>query len=108
MRLIDADDPILRGRLYTYTRYSGIDEAPNEYAVHELDLAPTVEERKKGEWEHETVSSVEGIFKLSSCFCSVCDCHVAQEANFCPNCGADMRGEEDGKKTKRHNYSFGL
>ena len=54
---------------------------------------PTVEERKKGKWEHETVSGVEGIFKLSSCFCSVCGCHVEQEANFCPNCGADMRGE---------------
>lgn len=94
MRLIDADNPKLRAVLYTYTRFSGIYEAPDEHADQELDFVPTVEERKKGKWEHETVSGVEGIFKLSSCFCSVCDCHVEQEANYCPNCGADMRGEE--------------
>lgn len=50
MRLIDADNPKLRVALYTYTRFSGIYEAPDEHADQELDLAPTVEERKEGKW----------------------------------------------------------
>ena len=49
-------------------------------------------ERKKGKWEHE----------LWFITCSVCGYESADTddegdkiaTNFCPNCGADMRGEE--------------
>ena len=48
-------------------------------------------ERKKGEW-------IETEFlKLRECSC----CHVrwgmydVENFNFCPNCGADIRGEQD-------------
>ena len=41
-------------------------------------------ERKKGEWIDE--------------LCSICGQYVysGDTNNFCPNCGADMRGEKDG------------
>ncbi len=30
--------------------------------------------------------------------CTVCDHRILRaKCNYCPNCGADMRGEEDGK-----------
>lgn len=52
--------------------------------------------RKNGEWvknEHESAKHVEAIY-----FCSSCHNFEAwgetERYNFCPNCGADMRGEE--------------
>ena len=30
-------------------------------------------------------------------YCSLCDYELhTNDTNFCPNCGADMRGEQDG------------
>ena len=61
--------------------------------------APTIEARPvvRGEWEQR--KDVIGFVR-----CSVCkDCNVyddwadGKKWKFCPNCGADMRGEEDGK-----------
>ena len=50
-----------------------------------LDLSnDDITEIKHGEW----------IDKGSlSCRCSSCGCKSLKESNFCPNCGADMRGE---------------
>lgn len=88
MRLIDADalsDLLVK----TY------EKAPTEKALLFFDLllknneqVPTVEERPQGKW----------IFKHNSSdiWCSVCDENfdeIPQKFKFCPNCGADMRGE---------------
>ena len=43
MRLIDADELKLNRELCTYERYTGIDEAPYEYAIRELKNAKTVD-----------------------------------------------------------------
>lgn len=61
-----------------------------ERAIDNLPPADVVE-RKCGEWIDDT-------------FCSNCrwyaedaDGHIIMSfGNFCPNCGADMRGESDG------------
>ena len=52
---------------------------------------PTIEpERKKGKWIDIT--------KDGGCFlykCSECSDLFLEDYNFCPNCGADMRGEAE-------------
>lgn len=42
-RYIDADNEKLRSELFTYTRYTSIDEAPFEDALKALDNAPTID-----------------------------------------------------------------
>ena len=46
-----------------------------------------VVERKRGEWYDRG---------SLSCRCSNCGCKSPEEFSFCPNCGADMRGQKDG------------
>lgn len=47
-RLIDADRMDLQSELFTFTRYTGIDEAPLEDATSILYQAPTVVPAEKG------------------------------------------------------------
>ena len=61
-----------------------------------LDDAPTINiDRPQGEW----IMHVDDLFPCESTQeCSIC--HVEQlingnDDNFCPNCGADMRGENN-------------
>ena len=67
---------------------------------HDIFDAPTVEERKRGEWvgNHEIgiFSNPDSItYKCSECGYSVYTLYGEPElTNYCPNCGADMRGEE--------------
>ncbi len=63
-----------------------------------LDTAPTIEpERKKGEW----IPAFDGKFTGGAYWfsCSKCNRIVTEVRNggwnFCPQCGADMRGEND-------------
>lgn len=60
-------------------------------------LPPAEPERQQGEWNREVLENTSGgtyyVWR-----CSVCG--FAQllplKMNYCPNCGADMRGEKDG------------
>ena len=59
-----------------------------------IENAPTIKpERKKGKWKYIGFMVVE---------CSECNTqfHGLECANFCPNCGADMREDQDGKGKK--------
>lgn len=47
-------------------------------------------ERKKGEWISNDIDPE------AWNFCSVCGEQAIDLFDFCPNCGADMRGEQDG------------
>ena len=55
------------------------------YYIKELPSAEP--ERKKGKWD-----DIGGVIRYGCPFC-----HHSQErkSNFCPNCGADMRGKEE-------------
>lgn len=59
-----------------------------------LDNAPTVEARPKGEWEYVGM----GIYECTNCKAEyeagLADhCNINNsEFKYCPNCGADMRG----------------
>ena len=92
-----------------YSRHSGeymtVDEAIREFislidedticvpsvtTVWADGEAPTYGLLKKGKWMHK---------KITADFHAIGQCSVCKEIrridNFCPNCGADMRGEKD-------------
>lgn len=48
-------------------------------------------DRPTGEW-HKTENEE---MEITGYYCSVCDMPTNEPTNFCPNCGADMRGEEE-------------
>ena len=54
-----------------------------------LDLPSAQPERIRGRWIEKP--HVHGV-----AYCSLCDYELhTNDTNFCPNCGADMRGERD-------------
>lgn len=63
-----------------------------------IDNAPTVEQ-PKGKWiSHYDYCSKHGVLPSSLIafwWCEQCEQAVEQPTNFCPNCGADMRGEKE-------------
>ena len=58
---------------------------------HWVEVQPTIEERKTGDWEQVSTSryrtNARCIYK-----CSVCGEIDWFDSNYCPNCGAWMRG----------------
>lgn len=90
MRLIDAD--VLKMRLSDFDWYP-FNKISKDKLLSILNNTPTVEMRESGEW-----------IKLNSDNTELCECSVCHEKyklyeehvldrNFCPNCGADMRGK---------------
>ena len=73
-----------------------------ERAKEVLEQLPSAEpERKKGKWIEKKVSEETCIEEWQVAKCSVCGkyhttpyLYYFDEYNFCPCCGADMRGEE--------------
>lgn len=70
--------------------YLNPDERPDDCP---LDEQP---ERKTGEWIPQNLNKSNGFASTAVYYfpkCSICG-YSAKHTNFCPNCGADMRGEE--------------
>ena len=64
-------------------------------SIPAADVRPVV----RGRWEKKITGKPESGGTLGYFVCSVCSCRVWATAldgklNFCPNCGADMRGEQ--------------
>lgn len=64
--------------------------------IKKLEEQPTADvvERKRGKWIDETFKPwglVHHPYK-----CDQCGEHSEADSDFCPNCGADMREEQDG------------
>ena len=94
MRLIDADAAIESLTEYGNGRavYIGVEEA-----VRRIEQLPSIQpERKMGRWI--LVASGRGGYECSCChgYAPSYRCGEDRLSNFCPNCGADMRGEQDG------------
>lgn len=95
MRTIDANRLLEERRIHTYYHL------PNgDIAIPLIDIknAPTIEpERKKGKWIY--LDKDKRFFHPHIVKCSVCNNSLDMygvnagrgDANFCPNCGADMR-----------------
>ena len=57
--------------------------------IEEVNNAPTVDSRR-GKWIYQFRDSENEEYK-----CSECDYPTAVKHNYCPNCGADMRGKDN-------------
>lgn len=66
--------------------------------IAEVINAPTIEpEREKGKWIEED-DGWDGVWRCSECnepFYLVDGTPVDNEYHYCPNCGADMRGDQN-------------
>lgn len=102
-------DPVDRGAVINELRACAI-EAATLYGTNDalktafkeslrgINNLPNVEaERKRGTWEK--VKGIEGAYDFR---CSAChrfrfhNGEYLRKYNFCPNCGADMKGDRDG------------
>lgn len=96
MRLIDAD--ALEKEGWSLHRTIRVDKNTSEYQTKPLKQVPTIEpERKKGKWIPQDFNKHNGMVSTAVYYypkCSVCG-NSADYTNFCPNCGADMRGDND-------------
>lgn len=94
MRLIDVDAlmPLFIEKAYTMKDRHGV-KLGEEWLLNYNDIqdvidnAPTVEERPQGEWICDYING----FGNKIGHCSKC-MYRCEHSNFCPNCGADMRG----------------
>ena len=79
MRLIDADEL----KKYSYRTDWNVPVVD----VNDIDKAPTIEERPHGEWIRTA------LYGMTCYECNRCHLHYDLRSFFCPNCGADMRGD---------------
>ena len=57
-----------------------------------IEFIPIIEERKEGKW----IKHIDDLFPVDSTIeCSICheEQYTTIDDNFCPNCGARMKGE---------------
>ena len=84
-------DELIEGDEGTVTVTKMYGDVYKAECLAEIDAAPTIEpERKNGKWEITNLGAV-GVFDS----CSECKRVVKHKApfyNYCPNCGAYMRG----------------
>ena len=59
------------------------------YILSEMDSADVFGARLKTDGQH-----------WLDCRCTACGLYSGQASDFCPNCGADMRGDNNGQTTK--------
>ena len=91
-RYIDADELI--EFFAGYPDYVEFDCGDIKSIINEQDTAD-VRENVKGRWLPQDHNKTNGMMSTAVYYlpeCSVCG-HCANYTNFCPNCGADMRGE---------------
>lgn len=95
MRLIDADALLdtlqelfdKREREAKFTGDRNVMATWND-AIYHIKTAPTIEP-EKGRWIDKS-NGIEGAWN----YCSVCGEQAIDLYDFCPNCGASMRGGE--------------
>ena len=94
MRLIDADALLTDRRMRMYYHLPNGDIA---VPVIDIEHAPIIEERKTGNWVGIDDEPCE-TFECDVCGFVLDDWIEGAFYNYCPNCGADMRGNTDDKK----------
>jgi rubredoxin len=94
MRLIDADALLTDSRMRMYYHLPNGDIA---VPVIDIEHAPIIEERKTGNWVGIDDEPCE-TFECDVCGFVLDDWIEGAFYNYCPNCGADLRGHERGKQ----------
>lgn len=99
-RLIDADALIAQMEADAEQMEEPIAKMFTYAAINDVKHASTIEpERKTGKWigtEYDGYADGNPVYYEWKC--SACGCVIEDDEptwNFCPNCGADMRGEQD-------------
>ena len=89
------NDYISREKVLKLVAESGKFSLMAMIADPEIIPSADVRENIHGEWEEVTDYKNDNIHQWHI-ICSVCHCRGQFESdNFCPNCGADMRGKAD-------------
>ena len=79
---IECEDAISRHKaIVMITAYEG-----KSAQIEALEQLPSVQPTRKGYWE---------LLANELYMCSECNAKWTMQLNFCPNCGADMRGDTD-------------
>lgn len=89
----------MKDTIYRQQAIHAFDDAgfcTHDYIVDVLKELPLARsEQKSGRWIAHEGGKFVG-FPYMHYECSQCRAFEPTETNFCPNCGADMRGESDG------------
>ena len=89
---LDMDEVLRHCRRYIGQEYDEpyLVSAVPEEVIRSLPAANVVE-RKKAEWVFDDFDGDGYDYQ-----CPCCSMYARKSSNFCPNCGADMRGKTDG------------
>ena len=90
----DVDDPFCLSEFYRFYELPEIAVSANHFKTMIPLEVEKAKERKTGKWEIINLGAL-GAFD-SCCECKRLVKHKAPFYNYCPNCGADMRGEQYG------------
>ena len=86
----DVEDPFRLSEFYRFY------ELPNIAVSREnFEKMRPIEERKKGKWIYTRPYSAINCSSCHHCSWSMPYEDLVKSFNYCPNCGADMRGRED-------------
>lgn len=101
MRLIDADAFDERVRVAGGMSEEELTEDFKDgiqAVLYMLSKQPTINpepQRMRGKWVRTVLGSTNGYGTTVMYQCSECECMSISKYNYCPNCGADMRGGQD-------------
>ena len=69
----------------------------SSYTISEKLYNAGYHKQSEGEWIEQVRVSKEGKPLLRHYKCNLCGVYLATQAKYCPNCGAKMRKEDEGK-----------
>ena len=90
--------PDITVEMFRNASLEGVEELMASGEMEDISLPSAQPERKRGFWW--AIEKGEKGYSAGNFRCSVCgepNVSYIPKPNFCPNCGADMRGEQDDK-----------